>query len=138
MNDAALSLGSNLTNDRGALMRAACRALSAAGVRVVSRSPVVETEPMGVSPGQGLYLNQVIGVRTELDAVGLLSVCQEVEASLGRRRRQRWGARTIDIDILTFGGARISTPLLTVPHPGVESRPFVARLMRARDAQGAR
>lgn len=87
---------------------------------------------MGVSPGQGLYLNQVIAVLTELDATELLAVCQEVEVSLGRRRRERWGARTIDIDILTFGGARISTPLLTVPHPGMESRPFVAQLMRAR------
>lgn len=126
MTRADLSLGSNLTTDRGALLRAALRALTERGVRVVRRSPVLETDPIGGPPGQGAYLNQVVTVLTDLSVHALLATCQEIEAALGRRRTQRWGPRTIDIDILTFGEERISDAVLTVPHPATTSRPFVA------------
>lgn len=123
---ATLSLGSNLTVDRGALLRAALRLLQDRGVRVLRRSPILETDPVGGPFGQGPYLNQVVTVVTELDAAGLLAVCHEIEAALGRRRRVRWGPRTIDIDILTFGSERHSTPELTIPHPAITERPFTA------------
>ena len=86
---------------------------------------------MGGPPGQGAYLNQVVAVLTDLSAHELLKVCQEVETALGRRRRARWGPRTIDIDILTFGDERFDDDTLTVPHPAVTSRPFVAASLRA-------
>lgn len=130
MTRADLSLGSNLTNDRGALLRAALRALTERGVRVVRRSPVLETAPIGGPPGQGAYLNQVVTVLTDLSAHALLTTCQEIEAALGRRRTQRWGPRTIDIDILTFGRDRIASSDLVVPHPALITRAFVPRLRR--------
>lgn len=118
------------------MLRRACSELTARGVRILARSPVLETEPVGVSPGQGPYLNQVVAALTELDAPQLLALCHEVEASLGRRRRARWGARTMDIDILTFGSERIASPGLTLPHPAIGSRPFTAAgLVAVRSAE---
>ncbi|MFL5799358.1 MAG: 2-amino-4-hydroxy-6-hydroxymethyldihydropteridine diphosphokinase [Actinomycetota bacterium] len=120
---AFLGLGSNL-GDRLANLQSAVDLLGAApGIRVVRSSRVYETAPVG--PPQPDYLNAVVEVDTDLEARDLLEACLEVERRRGRVREERWGPRTIDVDLLTFGEARIDEPGLTVPHPRMHERGFV-------------
>jgi len=120
---AYLGLGSNL-GDRVANLRDAVRLLAERGVPVVRSSRVYETDPVG-GPPQPDYLNAVVEVETELDARGLLEACLAVEDALGRQRRERWGPRVIDIDVLTFGADQIDQPGLQIPHPRMHERAFV-------------
>ena len=117
-----LGLGSNL-GDRLANLREAVQRLKGRGIRPVRSSRVYETEPVG--PPQPEYLNAVIEVETELDARALLEECLDVEASLGRIRGERWGPRTIDIDVLSIGDQEIDEHGLVVPHPRAHERAFV-------------
>ena len=119
MKRAFLALGSNL-GDRRALLVAAVAALD----DVVAVSPVYETDPMG-PPGQGPYLNIVVELRTERSARELLKVALELEAAAGRRRRVRWGPRTLDVDVLWVEGETVDEPDLSVPHPHMHERGFV-------------
>ncbi len=107
----------------GPSLSAAVDRLSPEGIRVVRSSQVYESEPVG--PPQPEYLNAVIEVATELDPRTLLRAVQDVETSLGRVRGERWGPRTIDIDILTFGDREIDESDLVVPHPRMHERSFV-------------
>lgn len=130
-----LALGSNLPDaEHGSpaeLLSSARRALQeAGGVDVVASSPVARTRPVGGPEGQPDYLNQVIEVETTLSPHGLLDLIQGIEAAHHRIRgaengEQRWGPRTLDIDIITYAGAEISSPRLTVPHPRAAQRAFV-------------
>ena len=117
-----LALGSNL-GDRLANLRGAVERLKGRGIRPVRSSRVFETEPVG--PPQPAYLNVVIEVATKLDPRELLEGCLEVEASLGRVRDERWGPRTIDVDLLAHGDREIDEPGLVVPHPRAHERAFV-------------
>jgi 2-amino-4-hydroxy-6-hydroxymethyldihydropteridine diphosphokinase len=120
---AYLGLGSNL-GDRLEHLREAVRLLGAEPtVEVVRSSRVYETEPVG--PPQPAYLNAVIEVRTDGIARDLLEACRRVEDALGRVRAERWGPRTIDVDILIFDEETIDEPDLTVPHPRMNERGFV-------------
>ena len=120
---AFLALGSNL-GDRLANLRAAVDALNATpGIRVMRSSRVYETDPVG--PPQPAYLNAVIDVRTRLDPHALLDRVLAVERELGRVRGERWGPRTIDVDVLTYDGIEIDDPTLTIPHPRMYERGFV-------------
>jgi 2-amino-4-hydroxy-6-hydroxymethyldihydropteridine diphosphokinase len=123
---AYLGLGSNL-GDRRALLAQAIEALDWGSVSVVARSRVYETDPVGGPEGQPLFLNQVIGVETDLGALGLWERCAAVEAALGRARdhEPRWGPRTIDIDLLLYGDETIDELELTVPHLRMHERAFV-------------
>jgi 2-amino-4-hydroxy-6-hydroxymethyldihydropteridine diphosphokinase len=94
-------------------------------VRVSRVSRYHETSPAGGPPGQGDYLNAVAELQTSLRPVALLALLQSVEQALGRDRRERWGPRTIDLDLLLFGEERIETAELTVPHPRMRLRRFV-------------
>ena len=118
-----LGLGSNL-GDRLQQLTAAVRALEDRGVRLLRSSRVYETDPVG-GPPQPDYLNAVIEVATDLEPSSLLRICLEVEVELGRERNERWGPRTIDIDLLTYGDRTISEPGLEVPHPRMHERAFV-------------
>jgi 2-amino-4-hydroxy-6-hydroxymethyldihydropteridine diphosphokinase len=121
---AYLGLGSNL-GDRLAHLTSAVEALAAqADVRVVRSSRVYETDPVG-GPTQPEFLNAVIEIETDLAPRELLEVCQGVETDLGRVRDERWGPRTIDVDVLTFGDRTIDEPGLVVPHPRMHERAFV-------------
>jgi 2-amino-4-hydroxy-6-hydroxymethyldihydropteridine diphosphokinase len=124
-----LGLGSNV-GDREATLRAAVAALDAAGVRVVRRSPIYETEPVGPRD-QPWFLNMVVQVETSLDPEVLLDVIQGIEASLGRVRTVRWGPRTLDIDLLLYGDRTVMTDRLVVPHPGITARRFVLEPLAA-------
>ena len=120
---AYLGLGSNL-GDRLEHLREAVRLLGAEPtVEVVRSSRVYETEPVG--PPQPAYLNAVIEVRTDGTARELLEVCRRVEDALGRVRAERWGPRTIDVDVLSFDEETIDEPDLVVPHPLMHERGFV-------------
>jgi len=120
---AYLSLGSNLGNRQQYLVEAIER-LEAEHTHVVGVSSIYETLPQGKTD-QPLFLNMAAAVETELDAHGLLHHMQAVEKALGRERREKWGPRTIDIDLLLYGSAVIQDPELTVPHPYMCQRAFV-------------
>jgi 2-amino-4-hydroxy-6-hydroxymethyldihydropteridine diphosphokinase len=130
---AYLGLGSNQGGRLGLLQAAANRLDALANVHVLRSSRVYETRPVG-GPRQPDFLNAVIEVATELEPVDLLRACQEVEAALGRTREIRWGPRSIDIDVLTFGDRRIDEPELVVPHARMHERAFVLAPLLELDA----
>lgn len=115
-----LGLGSNL-GDRVALLRTAVAAL---GDEVTATSDVYETAPVG-GPDQGPFLNLVVVLETERSAAELLARAQELEADAERVRIERWGPRTLDVDILWIDGETVDQPDLVVPHPRMFERAFV-------------
>ena len=125
---AVVALGSNL-GDRHATLQSAIRAVSATpGISVVAESPVLETPALtltGIDPSKPVYLNQVVQVETDLEAVALLAELLRIEREHGRQRTERWGDRTLDLDLITYGDQRITLPELTVPHPRAAERAFV-------------
>ena len=119
-----LALGSNL-GDRQEILQGAVDAIAGIGqVRVTAVSRLYETVPAG-GPPQPDYLNAVVLARTTLPSRDLLSRLHEIEAAFDRQRTVRWGARTLDIDIITSGGERSDDPDLTLPHPRAHERAFV-------------
>ena len=94
------------------------------GINVKNVSPVYESAPVG-GPGQPDYLNAVIEIETTLDEVELLKACLCIEKDMGRVRKERWGQRNIDIDILFYNCLIIETGELTIPHPLIHKRAFV-------------
>ncbi len=118
-----LSLGSNL-GDREANLVRALDSLAAAGVRVLRRSSLYATEPVGPAPQQW-FLNCVIEAEADLMPRLLLRAVQQVERALGRQRLVRGGPRTVDIDILLYGSSVIRAAELEVPHPRMADRRFV-------------
>lgn len=122
---AYIGLGCNL-GDRKATLASAVKALQDHHhCSDVISSSIYETDPMGPQD-QPDYLNSVVSTHTELDAHELLKLLQSVEQEHGRvRDGTRWGARTLDLDLLMFGDSVINTPTLTVPHPGLAERSFV-------------
>lgn len=118
-----LSLGSN-SGDRDVLLARALERLASDDIRVVRASAVYETEPRDF-PDQPWFLNQVVEIETSLFPKQLLSRLQKIELGLGRVRNQWKGPRTIDIDILFYGNAIVSTPGLEIPHPRLTDRRFV-------------
>ncbi len=119
-----LALGSNL-GDRLASLQAGVDHLSAApGLRVSAVSAVFETVPVG-GPPQPDYLNAVLLAESLLPALQILRLCQDAEQALGRVRDQRWGPRTLDVDLIACDDEVSSDPELTLPHPRAHERAFV-------------
>lgn len=121
---AYLALGSNLGDRQTNLWQALGRLASHPQLRLKRVSSFYETRPVG-NQQQGNFLNAVAEVETRLQPLELLSFLQEVEAGLGRQRDERWGPRTIDLDILLYGRERIALPQLIIPHPNLYERDFV-------------
>ena len=120
---AFVGIGSNL-GDREANLRSAIELLSAEdGIEVIAVSEIRETEPVG-PVDQGPFLNGVVRVETALPPGELLERLLSVESRLGRVRTERWGPRTIDLDLLLYGSERVDEPGLTVPHPRLHERRF--------------
>jgi 2-amino-4-hydroxy-6-hydroxymethyldihydropteridine diphosphokinase len=117
---ALLSLGSNL-GDRRAHLREAVASLNG----VVGVSPVYETEPMGGPAQQDSFYNIVVELDTDLSGRALLGVCHRLESAAHRVRTERWGPRTLDVDILWLESGPIDEPDLQVPHPRMYTRRFV-------------
>jgi 2-amino-4-hydroxy-6-hydroxymethyldihydropteridine diphosphokinase len=126
---AYLALGSNLGDRAGHLQRAVDELQAKAGIEVVAVSRVYETAPVG-GPEQDDYLNAVVAVETGLDPRALLAVAQECEADAGRVRDERWGPRSLDVDVLLFDEVRMDDPDLTIPHPRMWERGFVLAPLR--------
>ena len=123
---AFIGVGSNL-GDRDRLIEQAREILSRnPSIHFLRSAPVYETNPVGGLP-QGLYLNTVWEVETDLKAKELLKLLLEIESFLGRKRNQKNEARVIDLDLLFFGDEVISNSDLTVPHPKLHERWFVLK-----------
>ncbi|HEY1650492.1 MAG TPA: 2-amino-4-hydroxy-6-hydroxymethyldihydropteridine diphosphokinase [Acidimicrobiales bacterium] len=120
---AFIGLGSNL-GDRRAHLRAAVEGLEAGG-DVVAVSPLYETAPVGGPPDQDHFLNLVVELDTAETPRALLERGQALEAAAQRVRRERWGPRTLDADVLWVDGEEVDEPDLTVPHPRLWERRFV-------------
>lgn len=133
MRTAYLALGSNEGDRLAMLQRAVDRLDATAGIEIRRSSRIYETDSVG-GPPQPRYLNAVVEARTSLDARELLDACRRVERSLGRERAVRWGPRTIDLDILTYGRERIDEPDLVIPHPRMHERGFVLAPLLELDA----
>ncbi len=121
---AYLSLGSNLGNREETLREAVERLSAAEGTELRAVSSLYETEPWGKTD-QPRFLNIAVAIETSLSPEGLLELAQSIEKGLGRVRHERWGARTIDVDILYMEGVQRDTQELTIPHPYMTGRAFV-------------
>ena len=119
-----LSLGSNV-GDRSAHLAQAVDSLP----DVVAVSPTYETDPVG-GPEQGAYLNLVVELATAIEPRDLLAICHRLEANAERVREERWGPRTLDLDIIWIDGVELDTERLTIPHPRWKERRFVLAPLR--------
>jgi 2-amino-4-hydroxy-6-hydroxymethyldihydropteridine diphosphokinase len=121
---AYVGIGSNLGDSR-ARVEAAFGALGAIPeTRLVARSRLYLTRPFGPVQ-QGDFVNAAAGLLTMLPAMTLLAALRQIEAGQGRVRAQKWGPRTLDLDLLVYGDRRIAEAELIVPHPGIAERGFV-------------
>ena len=118
---ALLAMGSNL-GDRSRYLR---EALDTLGTSVVRVSSTYETGPVGGPGGQAPYLNLVVEIDTDLAPRQLLGVCHRLEAAANRVRAERWGPRTLDVDIIWMDGVTMDEPDLQIPHPRMRQRNFV-------------
>lgn len=135
-----IALGANLGGVQ-ATLEAAVRALADVdGLRIIAVSDLFETDPVG-GPEQPVYLNAVVLARTRLAAFALLTELHEIEADRGRVRETRWGARTLDLDLIQYGdpvkGSELVSqdPELMLPHPRAHERAFVLAPWQALDAE---
>ena len=123
-----LGLGSNLGNRWAYLKQAVCNLPDVQEV-----SPIYETAPVG-GPDQDSYLNCVVQLNTDLTGRRLLEECQNQERFADRIREERWGPRTLDVDLLWIAGEEIEDPDLIVPHPRMKERGFVLIPLRDLDS----
>ena len=127
MRDVAyIALGSNL-GDREAALAVAREAIARLPeTRILRMTPIEETAPIG-PPGQGPYLNQMLAIETNLSPHALLGHLQDIESRAGRVRAERWGPRTLDLDIVKFERQSVADSVLTIPHPALSERDFWRR-----------
>lgn len=124
MNNAYLSLGSNIGNRLEQLQQAVQLLNEYPSIKVLQVSSVYETDPVGLTE-QAKFLNIVVHLETTLEATELLSACQTIENKLGRMRKIRWGPRTVDLDILLYNEEHIQLENLIIPHLRMQERAFV-------------
>jgi 2-amino-4-hydroxy-6-hydroxymethyldihydropteridine diphosphokinase len=128
-----VALGSNM-GDRDAYLAKARDALAKLPLTtVLAESKVEETEPVGPVP-QGKFLNQMILVETGLDPGRFLKLLHKIEDENGRTREERWGPRTLDLDIVRYGTRRLRDPDLRIPHPELSNRDWWQREIDEVDA----
>lgn len=120
-----LGLGSNLKHPQYQI-KTAIQALSYhPKIKLLKISSVYQSQAFGLLQPQPDYINQVVKIATVLTPLALLKYCQQLENQQGRVRKEHWGARTLDIDILLYHQQIIRQPLLTIPHPRLHLRAFV-------------
>ncbi|MEX0884021.1 MAG: 2-amino-4-hydroxy-6-hydroxymethyldihydropteridine diphosphokinase [Cyclobacteriaceae bacterium] len=122
MHKVVLGIGGNLGNRKALLKRA--ELMLSKEMSFIARSGIYESEAWG-GKSTGWYLNRVLIMESSIDPFQALELIQSIEIKLGRRRGEKWGNRTMDIDILYFDDQIISTEQLKVPHPQLEHRNFV-------------
>lgn len=120
---AYIGLGANLGDPRAALLQAIEDVAAIDGVTLISRSSLYRTAPVASSGPD--YVNAVIGIATVLTAPALLACLQQLEQLAGRERPHHNAPRTLDLDILSYGKARIDSEALIIPHPRMRERAFV-------------
>jgi 2-amino-4-hydroxy-6-hydroxymethyldihydropteridine diphosphokinase len=123
-----LALGSNLGNRRNWLIKALSLIATTKDVYLTDISPIVESKALtlaGVDSSKPKFLNCVAEIETSLKPEELLRQMQAIELELGRKRKERWGDRNIDIDIITYGNTNFRSPELVIPHPETKNRSFV-------------
>jgi len=126
---AYIGLGSNLDSPALQIKSARVAINALTGVSERSFSNLYASAPMGPQD-QPEYVNAVMVIETDLAPLKLLHALHEIELAHGRvRGNQRWGARTLDLDLLLYGDQQINLPELIVPHPGISERPFVIYLL---------
>lgn len=121
---AFVGLGSNLNGPAAQLRRALLELAELPHTRLIGHSPLYGSTPLG-PPDQPHYVNAVAMLQTSLDAHSLLEQLLAVEQRHGRERGDRWGPRTLDLDLLLYGDEQIDSPRLQVPHPQMHRRAFV-------------
>jgi 2-amino-4-hydroxy-6-hydroxymethyldihydropteridine diphosphokinase len=126
--DVYISLGSNLGDTAANLRRARDEVAGLAFTEIEAASDERITGPVGVTD-QPAFRNQVLRLRTSLAPEQLLEQLLEIENRMGRVRKERWGPRTIDLDILFFGTRRLDTPRLKIPHPELGNRRFFLKMV---------
>jgi len=131
-----VALGSNVGDRDAHLAHARERLGGLPDTRMVAASRVEETAPLG-PVAQGPYLNQMVLLETSLSPADLLAQCRAIEAERGRERRERWGPRTLDIDIVRYGARIVREPELTIPHPELPNRDFWQREIAELDGEHA-
>jgi 2-amino-4-hydroxy-6-hydroxymethyldihydropteridine diphosphokinase len=120
---AYVGLGANLGPREVTLLRAVDFLAATDGVEVVAVSQLRETEPVGIVD-QPVFLNGAVALETDLGPRQLLDRLLEIERELGRVRTERWGPRTVDLDLLVYGSEVVDEPGLAVPHPRLHERRF--------------
>ncbi|MBW8839668.1 MAG: 2-amino-4-hydroxy-6-hydroxymethyldihydropteridine diphosphokinase [Gemmatimonadetes bacterium] len=121
-----IALGSNLGERAAHLAYARQRLAALPDTQVIAVSRVEETAPIGPVQ-QGPYLNQMVLIETTLGPDALLEECRRIETERGRQRRERWGPRTLDLDIVRYGARTVQEANLTIPHPELPNRDFWRR-----------
>jgi len=121
---AYIGVGSNLHDPRAQVLGACARLAQVPRTRVVLTSRLYTSRPFG-PVAQPDFVNAVAGVLTQLSAQELLAALRGIEAAMGRERRERWGPRVIDLDLLSYARERSAHADLTLPHPGIVERNFV-------------
>ena len=119
-----LGLGSNLETPIEQLRNARLAIVKISGIEEIAFSSLYRSPPMDLKV-QPDYINAVMAIETNLSPLELLAAMQHIENEQGRIRKERWGARTLDIDILLFGSEILNFPELCVPHYGITERAFV-------------
>lgn len=119
-----IGLGSNMGDRRRNLFSASCHIIALEGIQPLKLSRFYETAPVG-GPPQPMFLNAVFSIKTAISPHQLLARFQHIENLMGRVRMERWGPRTIDIDILLYGDKIVDDDLLKIPHPLMHTRLFV-------------
>ena len=127
---AFIALGSNLGDRHGYLLRARTKLAALPGTRIIAESDVEDTPPLG-NADQPSYLNQMIAIETILAPETLMFELQRIENEEGRERSERWGSRTLDLDIVEFGERTVSSRRLMIPHPELPHRDFWQRQLAA-------
>jgi 2-amino-4-hydroxy-6-hydroxymethyldihydropteridine diphosphokinase len=134
---AYVALGSNVGDREAHLAYARARLAALPRTRLVRQSRVEETAPLGPVP-QGPYLNQMVLLDTELEPGALLVHLRGIESERGRVRQERWGPRTLDLDIVRYGDRAVRDPELTIPHPELPNRDFWVREIAELEAEPSR
>lgn len=122
--DALIGIGSNVGDKAENIARAVSLLTADGAVRLIRVSGLYRSPPWGILD-QDWFVNAAAAVATDVAAHELLRRCLAVEDEMGRVRRQKWGPRLVDVDVLTYRAQTIDTPDLKVPHPFIEQRPFV-------------
>jgi 2-amino-4-hydroxy-6-hydroxymethyldihydropteridine diphosphokinase len=121
---AYIGIGSNLGDKLNHCEKAISEILKINRHKLLAKSPFFKTQPVGYT-SQDWFVNGVIKIKTDLEALELLRTLKTIESQLGRMKTFRWGPRTIDLDILFFDDVEIHTEELQIPHPHIQDRQFV-------------